>query len=140
MSEQKVKRYWVTADGLLAKQDKPEDDDVVMAIDFERIEAQLDRLASDKARLAMEAKELALDLDEWKEALKASEGRATAWGTAANERAARIATLEKALREAIEMVESWGAYASDYFKDKHNLAGDIAELRAALAAPAKEDK
>ena len=50
---------------------------------------------------------------------------------------ARIAQLEQALIEAIDMVEWWGAYASDYFKDKHNLAGDIAELRAALAPGAK---
>jgi len=112
----------MTADELRAQIDR-----LCLASD----KAQIDRLASDKARLAMEAKELALELDEWKEALKASEGRATAWGTAANERAARIATLEKALREAIDYIEETapcGPYVNDWL--------------AALDGPAqaKEDK
>jgi len=47
MSEQKVQRYWVTADGLLAEQDEPEDDDVVMASDFERLEAELKQFQQD---------------------------------------------------------------------------------------------
>lgn len=31
--------------------------------------------------------------------------------------------------EAAELIESWGSYASQYFQDKHNLAGDIAKFR-----------
>lgn len=44
----------------------------------------------------------------------------------------RIATLEAALRAAKEMVESWGAYASPYFQERHDLVGDIAILSKAL--------
>lgn len=40
--------------------------------------------------------------------------------------------LAKALADAIECVESWSAYASDYYREKHDLAGDLARLRAAL--------
>jgi hypothetical protein len=42
--------------------------------------------------------------------------------------------LRAALKEAIEEVEFWGAYAGDYFKDKHNLDGALAKLRAVLAS------
>ena len=40
--------------------------------------------------------------------------------------------LREALREAADGIESWGAYASDYFKEKWDLAGDIARARRAL--------
>ena len=40
--------------------------------------------------------------------------------------------LRKALRDAIEAIEAWGSYASDYFKDKHDFDGDVARARAAL--------
>jgi len=45
---------------------------------------------------------------------------------------ARIAVLENALREAIESVEDWAGYASEYFQDKHDLAGDLQRLRSFL--------
>lgn len=32
--------------------------------------------------------------------------------------------------KAIDMVEHWGTYAGDYFKEKHDLKGDIALLKA----------
>jgi hypothetical protein len=47
---------------------------------------------------------------------------------------AERARLRKALEDAIEMVEHWGGYASDYFRDKHDLAGDLSRLRAELHA------
>lgn len=40
--------------------------------------------------------------------------------------------LKDALCGAREAVIEWGAYASDYFVEKHDLAGDIAEIDAAL--------
>lgn len=43
---------------------------------------------------------------------------------------ARVEALEAALGEAIESIESWGGYVPDYFKDKHNLQGDINRLTA----------
>ncbi len=48
----------------------------------------------------------------------------------------RIAELEAALREAKEMVESWGAYASPYFQAKHDLVGDIATIDKVLGGNA----
>ena len=42
--------------------------------------------------------------------------------------------LRERLGIAIEDIASWGAYADDYFKEKHDLAGCLAEHRAALAA------
>lgn len=48
---------------------------------------------------------------------------------------AEVARLREVVADAVECVEAWAAYASDYFKEKHDLAGDIARLRAALAEP-----
>ncbi len=45
---------------------------------------------------------------------------------------ARIAELEGALREAIESVEDWAGYASAYFREKHDLEGEVKKLRKAL--------
>lgn len=47
---------------------------------------------------------------------------------------ARADRLEAALRDAIECVEYWGDgdYASEYFKNKCDFAGDIKRLRDAL--------
>lgn len=44
----------------------------------------------------------------------------------------RVAKLEVALSEAITLIQDWGAYADDYFQEKHDLAGDVARLRAVL--------
>jgi len=65
----------------------------VLASDFKRIEARLDRLASDKARLAMEAKELAQ----------------------------RVVTLENALRGALELDTTMG-YAPQVIAARAALA------------------
>lgn len=53
------------------------------------------------------------------------------------EAADRIQALEAALADAIECVESWGAYADAYFQQKHDLAGDLSRLRVTLP-PTKE--
>ena len=37
------------------------------------------------------------------------------------------------LKNARELVEDWGAYASNYMQEKHDLAGDIDRLDAAIA-------
>lgn len=42
-----------------------------------------------------------------------------------------IERLRAALLDALEDVEHWGAYASEYFQEKWNLAGDIARIREA---------
>jgi hypothetical protein len=41
--------------------------------------------------------------------------------------------LRRALEDAKEAVQSWGAYASEYFQEKWDLAGDIAAIDAALS-------
>lgn len=46
--------------------------------------------------------------------------------------------LVEALKEARQMVDEWGAYASPYFQEKHNLQGDLAKLDAALKAAGVE--
>ena len=40
--------------------------------------------------------------------------------------------LRAALHLAIDAVEHWASYASPYFQEKHDLAKDLQELRAAL--------
>ena len=42
--------------------------------------------------------------------------------------------LRAALRDARECIEAWAGYASEYFREKHGLAGDLARIDAALAA------
>jgi len=43
-----------------------------------------------------------------------------------------IEKLREALRVAMDAVEYWASYASPYFQEKHDLAGDLQKLRAAL--------
>jgi hypothetical protein len=43
-----------------------------------------------------------------------------------------IEKLRAALRFAVDAVEHWASYASPYFQEKHDLAGDLQKLRAAL--------
>lgn len=57
----------------------------------------------------------------------------------------RIAELEeenlelaKELMEAAEEVESWGAYASDYFQQKHDLAGWVKRFKDRAAKALEE--
>lgn len=44
------------------------------------------------------------------------------------------AQLLEALEEAADDIESWGAYATEYFQKRHNLQGAINKARAAIAA------
>lgn len=53
---------------------------------------------------------------------------------------ARIAELTEVLKNAREMVADWGAYASEYFREKHGLDRDIAELDAVIAQQGKESE
>jgi hypothetical protein len=47
-----------------------------------------------------------------------------------------VLRLRAALIEARNSVESWAAYASPYFQEKHDLDGDLARLDAVIAARA----
>jgi hypothetical protein len=51
----------------------------------------------------------------------------TAW-----EAADEIEKLRAELRLAFDAVEHWASYASLYAQEKHDLAGDLQKLRAAL--------
>jgi hypothetical protein len=44
------------------------------------------------------------------------------------------AQLLEALEEAADDIESWGAYATEYFQKRHNLQGAVNKARAAIAA------
>ena len=44
------------------------------------------------------------------------------------------AMLVEALEQAHDMVDHWGCYASDYFQEKNDFAGDKAKIKAALTA------
>jgi len=48
------------------------------------------------------------------------------------EAADEIEKLREALRLAFDAVEHWASYASPYAQEKHDLAGDLQKLRAAL--------
>lgn len=41
--------------------------------------------------------------------------------------------LLEALKGAAYDVESWGAYAGEYFQTKHDLAGNVARIRAVIS-------
>lgn len=41
--------------------------------------------------------------------------------------------LLEALKEAVEDIEAWAGYASDYFRNKHDLQGTLEKHRAAIA-------
>lgn len=43
---------------------------------------------------------------------------------------ARCAELKSALNDAIESIEDWAGYASEYFRQKHGLAEELARLKA----------
>lgn len=40
-----------------------------------------------------------------------------------------ITQREQLRADAVETVQSWGAYVSEYFQEKHDLKGDIERLR-----------
>ena len=44
----------------------------------------------------------------------------------------RERVLSRALRDAREALESWGAYAPEWAVEKHDLAGDLAAIDEAL--------
>jgi uncharacterized protein YigA (DUF484 family) len=50
---------------------------------------------------------------------------------------ARVRVLTEALRRAREDMEGWAEYASEYFREKHDLAGDLAAIDAALNGDTK---
>jgi hypothetical protein len=50
------------------------------------------------------------------------------------------AELVEALREAADEIDHWGSYASDYFRIKHDLAGSVRAVYAAIAKATGEQQ
>ncbi|HAM74174.1 MAG TPA: hypothetical protein DCQ09_00730 [Alcanivorax sp.] len=93
-----------------------------------QVEACSSRNSSDVDRVAELEREAALSRDLAVDAEKLVRAVQTDYYRA-RERAVK---LEEALAEAITLIQDWGAYADDYFQHKHDLAGDVARLRALL--------
>jgi hypothetical protein len=51
----------------------------------------------------------------------------------------QLAEAVKLLREAREDIEDWGAYASQYFQDKHDLKGCLATYDVFLSKQESKD-
>lgn len=52
---------------------------------------------------------------------------------------AENAKLRDYLSQAANDIEDWGAYASEYFQDKHDLVGCVARYHAALSPTGGEN-
>lgn len=52
---------------------------------------------------------------------------------------AEVDGLRTLLTEAAEDIADWGAYASEYFQQKHDLAGCVARYREALGKGGRKD-
>lgn len=57
-----------------------------------------------------------------------------ALGQQSSEHSQTVADLRTLLSEAADDLEAWGAYASEYFREKHDLAGCIVKYRVAAGA------
>lgn len=58
---------------------------------------------------------------------------ASCWHGAYLRAVTRMKELRSELVVALEDIAGWGSYASDYFKEKWDLDGDIARIKATLA-------
>jgi len=50
------------------------------------------------------------------------------------------AELVATLKEAAYEIQDWGSYASEYFQNKHDLAGSVAAVHAAIAKATGEQQ
>jgi len=75
---------------------------------------------------------LAMDGGEWKDGKWYSKFHRDAWIKAVKPYADEIERLREKYKEAIDDIEEWGAYASEYFQEKWKLKECIEQHRAAL--------
>ena len=75
---------------------------------------------------------LAMNGGEWKDGKWYSKGHREAWIKAVKPYADEIERLREKYEEAIDDIEEWGAYASEYFQEKWKLKECIEQHRAAL--------
>ena len=59
---------------------------------------------------------------------------AAVWENEAERRSRRYEQCHAALLDARDCMADWAAYASHYFQEKHDLAGDLERVDAALRA------
>ena len=93
---------------------KPQDVQKARIAELERKLEQAEQIINRECQAAAAYRMQALELERELEACRKD--------------AERLRTL---LVEASETIEEWGAYADDYFKEKHGLARDVAHYRDA---------
>jgi chromosome segregation ATPase len=102
--------------------------------DYDALAADRDRWQEDSMRQAATINRLAAAAEDRNEVdAKRRELHEADLRALAAERTRREA-IEAALNDAIECVESWAAYANPYFREKHDLDGDLKRLCAALSS------
>ena len=104
-----------------------------------------ERAQNEQTVLALNAfcKQLEADLAKEREKVKELAHQKGALIDRADTYYQKLAAAQATIAEAADEIESWGSYASDYFQDKHDLAGTVARFRstnqdALLEALAKE--
>ena len=100
-------------------------------------------LAALRAALAKakETLECAVRDDAWyvQEALATLDALAQLNSVQPVKKAHAVTDMQLLLSEAADDIEAWGAYASDYFQKKHDLAGCVAKYRDAAESLAQLD-
>ena len=79
-----------------------------------------------------------LPLSGWEDCAETDEGAIPLYERPQTDRVAKLEAeverLRALLSEAADEIQNWGAYASEYFQEKHDLAGCVAEFKAAAMA------
>lgn len=101
------------------------DDETYLALRLDKAELEVEKLKKEIEALVRDANALVKEGDFQLEKRNKAEAEVHALRD-------EIKKLTVALWDAIDCVLAWSAYASEYFKEKHDLAGDLARLRAVL--------
>ena len=89
---------------------------------------------SENVRVAIRDEKISkLETELAKEREKVKELESTAKKLAAGtvRQAIELAAAQATIAEAADEIQFWGAYASDYFQEKHDIAGTVARFRSA---------
>jgi len=91
-------------------------------------------------RMRAEIERLNRELDDVWDALAIQREDNASFGDAFKRMTSEIERLRAALRAARVAVEDWASYASDFYREKWDLQGDLAHIDAALAEENKDDR
>jgi len=91
-------------------------------------------------RAADDIKRLNRELDDVWDALAIQREDNASFGDAFKRMTSEITRLRAALKAARVAVEDWASYASDFYREKWDLQGDLAHIDAALAEEKKDDR